>query len=297
LTFPWLGKSEDGNTITLRKLQQPMFTFPAYSSPEWISSNADLVRTGAAIDIETTGLEHGKDKIIEIGLRLFKFNRMTGDVLWLDTPYAAFEDPGMPLSEEVKMLTGIDDDMLKGQSIDWEKVHTLLSGCQLILAHNASFDRPFIDSYVTISRQKIWGCSFQQVDWSHCGFPSKKLEILSVYHGFFTDAHRALNDADAVIYLLSLTNEKLKAPYLRELLQNAVKPVMVVSALFAPFEKKDLLKSRYYRWDGREKVWSKVIDKDLFEAEIKWLQEVVYKGAFRGKAVEIQAVDRFKIPA
>src|SRR5690606_10885352 len=110
------------------------------------------------------------------------------------------------------------------QSIDWKIVENLLEKCQIIIAHNASFDRPFIDKLSMVSKNKIWGCSLNQIDWNSFGFPVRKLDVLSIYHGFFTDAHRALHDADALIYLLSLKNHKTQASYLFELLVNAQKP-------------------------------------------------------------------------
>lgn len=267
---------------------------PSYFNEPWASANSDLIRIGAAIDVETTGLDQSKDQVIEIGLRIFKFNRNTGEVLRLEESYSAFQDPGVPLSEEVKALTHITDEMLKGQKIDWEQVNSLLSKCQIILAHNAAFDRPFIDAVAPISKTKIWGCSLKQVDWNGHGFHSQKLDVLSIYHGFFTDAHRALNDSDAVLYLLSLSSQKQGTPYLLELLQNAKKPTLLVSALYSPFETKDVLKARKYNWDAGAKCWIKEVFLDQEQAEITWLEDLVYHGKFKGKIAEIQAVDHFK---
>jgi DNA polymerase-3 subunit epsilon len=295
LTFPWVGKSGDGNTIILHKLHEKMFSFPAYFNQDWCSANSDMIRVGAAIDVETTGLDQSKDKIIEIGLRIFKFNRLTGELLSLDSYYSDFQDPGELLADEVKVITGISDEMLKGKAINWEKVNALLSTCHIIIAHNAYFDRPFIDNQSAISKDKIWGCSFSQVDWKAYGFPSRKLEVLSIYHGFFTDAHRALNDSDALIYLLSMKNEKTGYPYLFELLDNSRKSIVLISATFAIYEKKDLLKSRNYKWEPQKKVWEKEIYQDQYDAEIKWLEETIYQGRFKGESKKIPTVDRFKI--
>ena len=296
MTFDWIGKSEDGNTITLNRLNNEMFVFPSYFNHEWELANTDYIRIGAAIDVETTGLDQSKDKIIEIGLRLFKFNRLTGELLSLDSSYSGFQDPEVPLSSEVKAITGITDEMLRGETIDWIKTNELLSKCHIIIAHNASFDRPFIDKQSLESTNKIWGCSLKQVDWNAYGFQSQKLDVLSIYHGFFTDAHRALNDSDALIYLLSLKNRSSQYPYLFELLNNAKRPTILVSALYAPFEMKDFLKNRNYRWDAQNKVWNKIIYKDQSEEEIQWLADSIYLGKFKGKTLEIQPINNFKNP-
>ena len=293
--FRWLGKSEDGGSITLCKLHHHMFTFPKYYSKEWAAQNADLIREGAAIDVETTGLDHDKDQIIEIGLRTFKFNRETGEILCLGMFYSGFQDPGMSLSAEIIEVTGITDEMVAGQNIDWGEVDHILSACHIIIAHNASFDRPFIEKHSIVACDKIWACSLKQVGWKAHGFPSQKLDILSIYHGFFADAHRALNDTDALIYLLSFSSEKTKIPYLLELLNNARKDTLIIHATNTKYEKKDLLKSRKYQWDDKNRNWWKEIDADQYSEEIKWLEEFVYEGQFRGQLLPLKAQNRFKL--
>jgi DNA polymerase-3 subunit epsilon len=294
--FQWIGKSEDGNTITLKKLDpHAMFRFPTYANEEWLRTHADLIRNGMVLDVETTGLSQEYDQIIEIGIRQFKFNRETGEILTLGDSYSEFQDPGVLLDEEVKNLTGITDEMVKGHSINWDQVNQMIESTHLIIAHNAGFDRPFIDARSSISAEKIWGCSFKQIDWSKKGLPSQKLDVLSIYHGFFNGSHRALNDADSLLYLLSLTDQQTHTPYFLELLNEARKPMVWVHATYAAFETKDALRERKYRWNAQEKVWSKRLSKDQVESEIEWLTTEVYRGTFRGKVDEIQAKDQFKV--
>ena len=297
MAFNWIGKSTDGKTVTLHSLESSHFKFPTYFTPEWESKNKDSVRIGAAVDVETTGLDQQKDQIIEIGIRLFKFNRLTGEILSLDQDYSAFQDPGIPLSKEIVELTGITDEMLKGQKIDIPRVNTLLESAQIIVAHNAGFDRPFIDRLASVSTQKIWGCSFKQIDWESKGYPSQKLDILSIYHGFLTDSHRALNDADALLFLLSQKDSQTHAPYFIELMSNAKKPSITMMAVNSPFESKDALKGRNYRWDGQNRYWYKQIAKEQLESEMNWLKETVYAGVFRGRYSETQPIDQFKLEA
>lgn len=294
MAFHWIGKSEDGKTVTLNRLEKKHFTFPEYFSPEWEITNSELVRFGAILDVETTGLNQAQDQVIEIGVRQFRFNRESGEVLSMDQEYSAFQDPGFPLSDEVKSITGITDEMVKGKKIDWIKVDSLLQNSSIIIAHNASFDRPFIDLKSEISKKKIWGCSFKQVNWEKYGYTSSKLEVLSIYHGFFNDSHRALSDSDSLLYLLSLKNQLSAKPYLHELIGEARKTTVQVMANYAPFEAKDLLKNRNYRWDAPNKVWSKIVEKETAQDEVLWLEEQVYRGSFKGKQLEILPADQFK---
>jgi DNA polymerase-3 subunit epsilon len=294
MAFHWIGKSVDGSTVTLQRLEPSHFRFPEYFNTEWESANSDLIRLGVVIDVETTGLNHTVDQVIEIGLRQFKFNRSTGEVLAMGPSYTSFQDPGQPLSDVVTRITGITDDQVKGQQINWALVDEILASSSIVIAHNAAFDRPFLDRSTTVSSKKIWGCSFQQVDWELKGYPSQKLEILAIYHGFFNEAHRAQSDVDSLVYLLSLQDPTQNSPYLKEILTKAKKTTIHLVASNSPFESKDLLKAREYRWDAQNKSWSKQIDKDELTEELSWLEDSVYHGAFRGRFNEIQPVDRFK---
>lgn len=294
MTFRWLGKSQDGTSVTLKRLAGCPIQPPPYATSQWMHDNKDLLRWGAVVDLETTGLSHENDSIIEIGLRQFTFNRATGEVLSLGKSYNSFQDPGRPLTPEIQQLTGITDAMLQDQQIDWVEVDLILAETTLVIAHNARFDRPFVDRHSKISPEKIWGCSLKHIDWGQRGFTSSKLELLNIYHGFFTDSHRALNDVDALLYLLSLPDTLSPKPYLEELLRNARRPMSQVVATAAPFDSKDFLKSRSYNWDNTQRVWTKIIFKDDVPSEIQWLEERVYFGPFRGVTRDIALVDSFK---
>jgi DNA polymerase III, alpha subunit (gram-positive type) len=294
MAFRWIGKSADGNTVTLNKLEGCPITPPEYATSDWMTRNADIVRLASVLDVETTGLNQNDDSVIEIGIRQFLFNKNTGEVLSLGKAFNQFQDPGKPLSEEIKELTGITDEMLAGQKIDWTAVHELLLESSVVIAHNARFDRPFIDRKVKSSTEKIWACSFKQIDWSLKGFTSSKLELLNIYHGFFTDSHRAINDVDALLYLVSLSDASSGKPYLFELLQNAKRPMTQVIASSAPFESKDHLKGRGYSWDNTNRFWAKIIFQDEVKTEMVWLEDVVYSGPFAGLTRDIALVDGFK---
>ena len=292
----WIGKSTDGSTVTLKKLKDlPIETAP-YASESWLKQNQDLVRRALVLDVETTGLNSQEDQIIELAIRPFLFNKDNGDVLRIETAYTSFQDPGRPLKPEIVQLTGITDDMLAGKKIDWEQVDEIFASAQLIIAHNARFDRPFIEKKSKVSPEKVWGCSLKQVDWASKGFMSPKLELLNIYHGFFIDSHRALNDVDALFYLMTLPPELTGAPttYLTEVIKNARRSTTQVIATGSPFETKDLLKSRGYSWDNTNKFWHRTAYRDELPAEIQWLEENVYNGPFAGFTRDIALTESFK---
>lgn len=291
----WIGKSEDGSTVTLRNIENCIVFTPGYANQQWINENASLVRTGIVLDVETTGLNYKEDKIIELGLRQFQFHRLSGEILSVGESYSGFEDPQIPLSDEIKKLTGITDDMLKDKVIDWPLIEKMFYDAHIIIAHNAAFDRPFIDLKVSRSTEKIWACSLKQIDWKQKGFTIHKLEILGIMHGFFIEnAHRALNDVDALLYLISLCDETTQSPYFKELLESARRSTFLVKANNAPFDSKDLLKRKGYTWNSQDKCWFRTVYKDDIDSEILWLEKEVYKGRFKGEMQEIKLVDSFK---
>lgn len=285
-TFSWIGKSADGNTITLKKLDDS-FDF-ATNAPK------ENIRTAVVLDTETTGLSKSSDEIIEIAVKSFEFNKATGEILSIKDSYSALQEPSKPLNRETQIITGLTDYDLREKKIDWQKVDSILSTADIIIAHNAGFDRPFVDKKSAVSLTKPWGCSVKQIEWINHGFGSSKLELLSVFHGFFTDAHRAMNDVNALLHLLTMKVPNKEFPYLNELLTNARKPIVRVYALHSPFETKDQLKERGYFWDQNLKTWSKSIQKEETDSEIAWLESLIYKGHFRGQVREIPVVDNFK---
>ena len=52
----------------------------------------------------------------------------------------------------------------------------------------------------------------------------------------------------------------------------------MIDAVDAPFETKDLLKARGYRWNGKERHWSKEVPGSAFDDEYEWVVVQIYGG-------------------
>lgn len=287
------GLSADGNTLTLQKFSGEFSVSPEFTQ-DWIATNWSHLSTGLAFDVETTGLDVAADKIIEIGVTQFKFDRRSGHVVKIEATYSGLEDPQEPLAEDIKKVTHLTDAMLKGQQIDWENVSQLFKTSDLIIAHNAAFDRGFADRKIPSSKEKVWACSCHQIDWLSKGFVGKGLTMLCISHGYFYESHRALTDANALLYLLTMVEKSTGKPYLHELLEEARKPLVQIVASSSPFETKDLLKRRGYRWNGGIKAWFCVVEEAKEQTEVKWLEETVYNRAFPGSVKRLRRSDNFK---
>ena len=261
----------------LRRLAPPR----RYGEP-----GASPVRTALAVDAETTGLDPRTDAIIQLACVPFEYSAETGAVFGVDEPLLFFEDPGRPIPAEVTRMTGITDADVAGQRIDDRAVEAAVDRCGLVLAHNAAFDRPFLERRLPAFRDVPWGCSLADIPWRALGFASASQEHLLMAHcGAFYDAHRADADARAMIHLLATPLAGGESP-LALLLRTARKRSFRVWATGAPFDAKDALKARRYRWnggeDGRPRAWSREVREDELAAEEAWLSGSIYGGA-KGK--------------
>lgn len=239
---------------------------------------------GIVVDVETTGLDPEKDTIIELGM--IEFGISDGMPPVILNMYGALQDPGCPLSDDIAKLTGLTDRALKGQEVNWSYVAQMWSRAQIIVAHNAAFDRSFLTKVPQLkSLGGHWACSVRHIDWHRKGFESRKLNYLAADHGFINPfAHRALFDC--------ATTFRLVEPHLRELVQRSYEPEIKIKAVGSPFETKDILKANHYRWDGDQRVWHKTVLKDQLEGERQFLSEKVYQGAPR----HVEEVSWFNAP-
>lgn len=245
---------------------------------------------GLYLDTEATGLNPDTDKVIELALVPFEYDA-EGRIYRVLPAYNALQDPGVPISDFITRITGITDEMVAGQAIDLQQVAHFLSGVSIVIAHNARFDRPFVESLYPGFETAAWGCSIADVNWNEEGFEGVKLEYLGYKYGFFYEGHRATIDCLAGIELLSQTLPSGDR-VMKRLLDNAGRTHVRLWADRAPFAKKDTLRQRGYRWspggEGIRKAWYKDLPEDLVVAEMLYLNQEVYP-----KAVQTLPMDRF----
>ena len=101
------------------------------------------------------------------------------------------QQPGKTIPPEITKLTGITDEMVSGQLIDMQAVRALVAPADLIIAHNAGFDRPLCEAFSSAFSDNAWACSNSEIDWSARGFEGTKLGYLIGQAGYFHDGHRA----------------------------------------------------------------------------------------------------------
>nr|MDP2192772.1 3'-5' exonuclease [Rhodoferax sp.] len=242
------------------------------------------------LDTETTGLDPSRDRVIELAMLSVDVDSTTGLPVGDVLVYDALEDPGMSISREIQAITGISNEMVQGQHLDEAKIAAMLEGADLVIAHNAGFDRPFCEARIPGFAQLPWGCSFADIDWKKEGYGSAKLTYLAMEKGWFYDAHRAEVDCHALLAVLGEQLPTSSQTGLAKIIAASRLPSYRLQATNAPFEAKDVLKARAYRWNPEQKVWhTRLDDEAQLTAELEWLRAAVYGG--RMARVQVEKMD------
>jgi DNA polymerase III subunit epsilon len=284
-----LSSSTDYRVLR-RLVPRPSFTTPVGQD----------TKTGILFDVETTGLDQRKDQVIELGM--IKFDYLPdGRIAGVRDVFTSFNEPSVPISVEVTALTGITDEKVAGQRIDKAAVASFVDNAVIVIAHNAGFDRKFAERYWPVFERKAWGCSATEVEWRKHGFEGSRLGYLLNGAGFFHQAHRAVDDCHALLEILAFELPTTGTSALAVLLEQARKKTMRVWAEQSPFELKDALKRRGYRWcdgsDGRQKSWYVDIDESKLDDEIAFLKTEIYLQDMEPRLQALTAFERFSIRA
>jgi len=254
------------------------------------------LRKGLFVDVETTGLDPARCEIIELAMVPFTYG-LDGRIFAVGEAFSQLRQPSHPIPPEVTAITGLTDEMVEGKHIDPVEVAAFAADAALVVAHNAAFDRRVLERFCEVFSTKPWGCSMSQVNWAEEGFEGVKLAYLAAGAGFFYDKHRAVHDCLAAIELLARALPRSGRPGLQDLLERARTPSWRIWAENSPFELKDALKSRGYRWNGEgaggPRAWYVDVPEAERDAELTFLRSEIYGGEIDLLTRRIDAHDRF----
>jgi DNA polymerase-3 subunit epsilon len=149
------------------------------------------------VDVETTGLRPGEDRIIEIGIIRVAENKVV-------ERYQQLINPERSLPYFIEQHTGITSDMVATAPTFSEIMPTikpLLDGC-IFTAHNAGFDYSFIQSEYRREGEVYMAPRLCTVQLSRRLFPGHRRHNLDAIMQRFNipcpTRHRALDDAEVV---------------------------------------------------------------------------------------------------
>lgn len=233
------------------------------------------------IDVETTGLDWKKGaRILEVGVSLHE----AGDEIYLHQEnWTMYDDEIaklLPLTQEIKNLTGIRDEALSEFGVHPSTAYRALDQycvdrkVDYLVAHNGdNFDRPFL--LYELDKFGIKEHALRRLPWldtrKDIKYPAGQeprtrtlAELLRLKRAIPLIAHRAKSDAESTMWLLSHYD-------IDEILEYHKIPWIVVSPR-VHYEERELAKSNGYSWQEINhkqypKSWVKLIKADQLEAE------------------------------
>ncbi|MGM0815338.1 MAG: 3'-5' exonuclease [Bacillota bacterium] len=159
-----------------------------------------IPQTYVVLDLETTGLDHKKDQIIEIGAIKIRLGGRLHEFEEVDRFHTMVAlDEGRDLPEFITNLTGITEEDLEDAPEEWDALDDLKNfiGEATVVAQNAPFDLSFI-SRGDIEPERFY-CTRAMARFVEPEL-SASLKAVTKRNGISLDGHhRALNDVEATI--------------------------------------------------------------------------------------------------
>ena len=249
-----------------------------------------ILRLGI-LDCETTGLDPERHKMIELAVGTLSIDLERGDVVDVTPPQSWLEDPGDDLSLEIERLTHITPYMLIDKAFPEATIREALVGVDMIVAHNARFDRSFVTRRFPSFGALPWACSMSEIDWPTLGWAGgRSIGALLTAAGFFLpDAHRAAADVWATTCLAASAAPDGRA-IAAHLIDRARRSTHRLFAIQAPFALKDMLKAAGYRWSSERRAWWIEDDSERISNEEAWVRQL--SSSIRPVIEEITALNR-----
>ena len=253
-------------------------------------------KIGIILDFETTGLDPTKDEIIEVACVKFRYSE-TDMITGVSDVFQSYNEPSTPIPALVTDLTGITNEMVVGHRIDMAALEAFVADANIVIAHNAGFDRKFAERLSPTFEHMPWACTQTEIDWRKHGFGGAKLGYLLADMGHFHNAHRAIDDCHALVEVLGHPLPAKARSIFAELIECARRTTVRILAERSPFELKDALKARGYRWndgtDGRPKSWFIDVTEDKRDTELGYLKQEIYQREIGIECRVMTALDRF----
>jgi DNA polymerase III subunit epsilon len=200
------------------------------------------------LDTETSGISADTHDVIEIAVCLLDTVTAQPISTYADVIYGT-ENAAAHIN---RIPTALLSHGLPSERV-WTNIASMIERADCILAHNAPFDRRFVEKNLD-SISIPWIDSQRQIDWPETG-DNQKLATVAIAHGVpIIGAHRALTDVDILVRLLQRVHER--GVDLTKLLMSSMTPKPLFAALVS-YAEKDLAKTASFSWNADAKRWER----------------------------------------
>ncbi len=201
------------------------------------------------VDTETTGLTPAKGRCIEVGAVLFHVpSRAVLSQLSFLLPCSS--NPAERVNGIAAAVTRLEQP--REQFIAC--LEAMAAAADVLVAHNAAFDRQWFGREELPPLQRPWLCSMEDIRWPaerHLRATPSVRDLALAYGVPVWAAHRALTDC---IYIAQVFEREAQ---LEALLQQALLPRKLYRARL-PYDQRHLAKEAGFRWnEGVQGAWSK----------------------------------------
>lgn len=206
-----------------------------------------MIRRALIIDTETTGLDPKADDVVEIGAILYSVEHRTSLIQFSTLQYASSNAAESINRISVAALADIEERYPLQLN---DVLPPLLADADVIVAHNASFDRGW---FAGEWHGKPWLCTKDDFMWPMQTKPGMSLINLALAHGIgVSSAHRALTDCQLIAALFDRMD--LFGLDLEAMFAHAMRPKALFQAMVS-FDDRQLAKDAGFEWRAESKQW------------------------------------------
>ena len=219
------------------------------SSAQQVDAESATVRTLLIIDTETTGLDPQLDHCLEVGVILFDVP--SRQVLAQHSFLLPVEANA---AEAINRIPAAATNLPQPWRPALSYLQSLLDAADVLVAHNAAFDRQWFGRGHLPASNKPWLCSMEEMRW-----PAERLlrsrpsvrDLALAYEIPVWAAHRALTDC---IYLAEVFR---RCDELEQLVERGLEPRQLMRAQVS-YDDRHLARDAGFRWNEPVKgAWAR----------------------------------------
>lgn len=158
--------------------------------------------TVAVIDTETTGLG-SQDEPVSVAAIVYEVAMPSGVMIREIESYYELREPAVPIHPQAQAIHGLSLGVLHGRKLNADTLIRICYTVDVLVAHNAKFDRRMLRSLVPAIHTRTWACSMLALRDRWAPLPSRSLgAICDALDVARPKPHNALTDCRSLAEVL-----------------------------------------------------------------------------------------------